>query len=59
MSKARYNFNWKRQFELSLDPDKARELYAKDHSDNKDEEAFCTMCGPDFCALKNSSLIDK
>jgi len=60
MSKARYEFNWKKQFELSLDPDRAREFYAKGHTEKRDEdEAFCTMCGPDFCALKNSSLIDK
>jgi phosphomethylpyrimidine synthase len=60
MSKARYSFNWKRQFELALDPDKAKELYAKGHSKkSEDDESFCTMCGPDFCALKNSSLLDK
>ncbi|MBL8028593.1 MAG: phosphomethylpyrimidine synthase ThiC [Fibrobacteres bacterium] len=60
MSKARYEFNWKKQFELSLDPERAREFYAKGHTEKRDEdEAFCTMCGPDFCALKNSSLIDK
>jgi phosphomethylpyrimidine synthase len=53
MSRARYAFDWKRQFELSLDPDTAR---AK-HDETLPQEAFksaefCSMCGPKFCAMK-------
>jgi phosphomethylpyrimidine synthase len=53
MSRARYAFDWKRQFELSLDPDTAR---AK-HDETLPHEAFksaefCSMCGPKFCAMK-------
>src|SRR5512138_3831158 len=53
MARARYAFDWKRQFELSLDPDTAR---AK-HDETLPHEAFksaefCSMCGPKFCAMK-------
>jgi phosphomethylpyrimidine synthase len=53
MSRARYAFDWKRQFELSLDPDTAR---AK-HDETLPQDAFksaefCSMCGPKFCAMK-------
>jgi len=53
LSRARYTFDWKRQFELSLDPDAAR---AK-HDETLPHEAFksaefCSMCGPKFCSMK-------
>jgi phosphomethylpyrimidine synthase len=53
LSRARYAFDWKRQFELSLDPDTAR---AK-HDETLPHEAFksaefCSMCGPKFCSMK-------
>jgi phosphomethylpyrimidine synthase len=49
LSKARYDFRWKDQFNLSLDPERALEYYKEgSHSD----EGFCTMCGPNFCAMK-------
>src|SRR5512138_2594561 len=53
LSRARYAFDWKRQFELSLDPDAAR---AK-HDETLPHEAFksaefCSMCGPKFCSMK-------
>jgi len=53
LSRARYAFDWKRQFELSLDPDGAR---AK-HDETLPQEAFksaefCSMCGPKFCSMK-------
>jgi phosphomethylpyrimidine synthase len=48
MSKARKSFDWKRQIELSIDPDKA----ARYHEEGKSMEAdVCTMCG-EFCAMK-------
>jgi phosphomethylpyrimidine synthase len=49
LSKARYDFRWKDQFNLSLDPERAMEYYKEgSHSD----EGYCTMCGPNFCAMK-------
>ncbi|WP_419646006.1 phosphomethylpyrimidine synthase ThiC, partial [Victivallis vadensis] len=61
ISRARADFDWEKQFELALDPEKARELRAEalaerdmpaDH-DHKDER-FCTMCGPNFCSVRIS-----
>ncbi|MCF8382696.1 MAG: phosphomethylpyrimidine synthase ThiC [Chlorobium sp.] len=57
MSRARYAFAWEDQFNLSLDPLKARELHAESMaaSGQKVENPdFCTMCGPDFCSMKRS-----
>lgn len=49
LSKARFDFRWKDQFHLSLDPERALEYYKEgSHSD----EGYCTMCGPNFCAMK-------
>ncbi len=49
LSKARFDFRWKDQFNLSLDPERALEFYKESsHSD----EGYCTMCGPNFCAMK-------
>ena len=49
LSKARFDFRWKDQFNLSLDPERALEYYKEgSHSD----EGYCTMCGPNFCAMK-------
>ena len=56
MSKARFDFRWKDQFNLSLDPERARRYYVESH---KDDDHFCTMCGPNFCAMRISqSVID-
>jgi phosphomethylpyrimidine synthase len=50
LSKARFEFRWNDQFNLSLDPERAREYFGKSsHGDN-----FCTMCGPNFCAMRIS-----
>ena len=48
LSKARFDFDWEKQFNLSLDPETARKIRS-DLSLNAD---FCSMCGPDFCAMK-------
>jgi len=50
LSKARFDFRWKDQFNLSLDPERALEYYKTGHLD--DESGHCTMCGPHFCAMK-------
>lgn len=50
LSKARFDFRWKDQFNLSLDPERALEYYQSGRLD--DESGHCTMCGPNFCAMK-------
>ncbi len=53
MSDARYKFDWNRQFELALDPDRAREYHDETLPQDVFKEAeFCSMCGPKFCAYK-------
>lgn len=53
MSDARYKFDWNRQFELALDPDRAREYHdATLPAEGFKEAEFCSMCGPKFCAYK-------
>lgn len=51
LSKARYEFRWKDQFNLSLDPELAEKYYRDAHFENGE---FCTMCGPNFCAMRIS-----
>ena len=53
LSRARYAFDWKRQFELSLDPETARAKHdaTLPHEAFKEAE-FCSMCGPKFCSMK-------
>src|SRR5438105_1043940 len=53
LSKARFEFRWEDQFNLGLDPDKAREF----HEETLPQEGaklahFCSMCGPHFCSMK-------
>ncbi|MDA8224449.1 MAG: phosphomethylpyrimidine synthase ThiC [Betaproteobacteria bacterium] len=53
LSKARFEFRWEDQFNLGLDPDKAREF----HDETLPKESaklahFCSMCGPHFCSMK-------
>ena len=56
MSKARFEFRWKDQFNLSLDPERARTYYVESH---KGDDHFCTMCGPNFCAMRiTQQLVD-
>ena len=51
LSKARYEFRWRDQFHLSLDPDRALAYFQEGkHEDGE----YCTMCGPNFCAMKLS-----
>ncbi len=49
LSKARFDFRWKDQFNLSLDPERALEYYRES---SKNDEDYCTMCGPNFCAMR-------
>ncbi|MGV4439255.1 phosphomethylpyrimidine synthase ThiC [Ornithobacterium rhinotracheale] len=53
MSKARFEFRWEDQFNLSLDPDTAREFHDETlPSENAKVAHFCSMCGPHFCSMK-------
>jgi phosphomethylpyrimidine synthase len=53
LSKARYNFDWNRQFELSLDPERAREYHDETLPEDIYKTAeFCSMCGPKFCPMQ-------
>ncbi|MDO5553025.1 MAG: phosphomethylpyrimidine synthase ThiC [Planctomycetia bacterium] len=69
MARARYAFDWEKQFELALDSERAREYYqearkAPDGSvahpklnpdGSVSREHYCTMCGPKFCAMKTTA----
>jgi phosphomethylpyrimidine synthase len=53
LSKARFEFRWDDQFNLSLDPDTARAFHDATLPDNAAKVAhFCSMCGPHFCSMK-------
>ena len=53
MSKARFEFRWEDQFNLSLDPDTAREFHDETlPADGAKVAHFCSMCGPNFCSMK-------
>jgi len=60
MSRARFAFDWEQMFELALDGDRARELRTGGLKDGDvASEDFCTMCGPKFCSMKNSRVLDE
>jgi len=53
LSKARFEFRWEYQFNLGLDPDRAREFHDKTLPKDAHKSAhFCSMCGPNFCSMK-------
>ncbi|MBK9955157.1 MAG: phosphomethylpyrimidine synthase ThiC [Rhodocyclaceae bacterium] len=55
LSKARFEFRWEDQFNLGLDPDKAREFHDETLPTQAAKQAhFCSMCGPHFCSMKIS-----
>jgi phosphomethylpyrimidine synthase len=58
LSKARFEFRWEDQFNLSLDPDRAREFHDETlPHDGAKTAHFCSMCGPKFCSMKISEEI--
>ena len=63
ISEARAAFDWEKQFELALDPERAREYRSqalkKSVKKKGKDEAFCTMCGPKFCSMRLSQEIEK
>ena len=56
LSKARYEFRWKDQFDLSLDPERAFSYF---HAGRHTDGEYCTMCGPNFCAMRLSRDLKK
>ena len=53
LSKARFEFRWNDQFNLGLDPEKPQQFHDASLPDQSAKEAhYCSMCGPDFCAMK-------
>jgi phosphomethylpyrimidine synthase len=59
LSRARYAFDWKRQFELSLDPEMAQAMHDETLPDEGFKEAhFCSMCGPKFCSMNISAHLE-
>lgn len=53
LSRARFSFDWERQFALSLDPETARRMHDETLPDGFYKEArFCSMCGPKFCSMR-------
>ena len=53
LSKARFEFRWEDQFNLSLDPEKAKEFHdATLPQEGAKQAHFCSMCGPHFCSMK-------
>lgn len=53
LSKARFEFRWDDQFNLGLDPEKAKEFHDETlPQDGAKQAHFCSMCGPHFCSMK-------
>jgi phosphomethylpyrimidine synthase len=60
LSRARYRFDWNRQFELALDPETARAYHDETLPQEGFKDAhFCSMCGPKFCSMNISSKVEE
>ena len=60
LSYARFLFDWNKQFELSLDPEAARSMHDETLSDEYYKDAaFCSMCGPKFCSMNTTQVMEK
>jgi len=59
LSRARFGFDWNRQFELALDPETARAMHDETLADDYFKTAeFCSMCGPKYCPMHNFKDVD-
>lgn len=59
LSKARFSFDWNRQFDLALDPETARGMHDETLADDYFKTAeFCSMCGPKYCPMHNFRNLD-
>jgi phosphomethylpyrimidine synthase len=60
MARARFAFDWNRQFELSLDPEAAREKRRETLPDDDHASAdYCSMCGPKFCSMRTTRRLSE
>jgi phosphomethylpyrimidine synthase len=60
LSRARYRFDWKEQFRLSLDPETAQAYHDETLPDEGFKDAaFCSMCGPKFCSMNISAKVEQ
>jgi phosphomethylpyrimidine synthase len=60
LSRARYAFDWDRQFALSLDPETARRMHDETLPEEYFKSAeFCSMCGPKFCSMRISQTVEE
>ena len=58
LSRARFQFRWEDQFNLGLDPDRARDFHDQTMPKDAHKTAhFCSMCGPKFCAMEITNLV--
>src|SRR5204863_7436481 len=59
LSRARYRFDWKKQFALSLDPETAQSMHDETLPEDGFKDAhFCSMCGPKFCSMNISAKVE-
>src|SRR6476661_2589897 len=59
LSRARFAFDWNKQFDLSLDPETARAMHDETLPDDFYKDAkFCSMCGPKFCSMNMTQLAE-
>jgi phosphomethylpyrimidine synthase len=59
LSRARYAFDWKEQFRLSLDPETAQSMHDETLPDDYFKSAeFCSMCGPKFCSMHINRAVE-
>ena len=61
MSRARYAFDWEKQFRLSLDPERARDFRNANqpYGTHPEDSEYCAMCGPKFCSMRRSATTDR
>jgi phosphomethylpyrimidine synthase len=60
LSRARYAFDWKEQFRLSLDPETAQAMHDETLTDDYFKSAeFCSMCGPKFCSMHMNRAVEE
>jgi phosphomethylpyrimidine synthase len=60
LSRARYAFDWKKQFDLSLDPERARSMHDETlPAEHFKTAEFCSMCGPKFCSMRIHTHLDE
>lgn len=59
MADARMGMDWKKQFSLALDPEHARKRYEQTRVCSESDADHCSMCGPEFCAIRTSKRINE